>query len=221
MRILVVEDDELIARGIAASLQAHGMTVDTVATASRAAAALAAAHADAMVLDLGLPDEDGMTLLRRLRDNGSRLPVLVLTARDAVEDRIAGLHSGADDYLAKPFDVGELVARLRAISRRAAGRATDRLEGDGIALDPTTGLAESPSGRVALSRRESDLLAALLEARGRCLTAAQLEERLYGFGAEVGSNAVNVHVHNIRRKLGADSIETVRGFGYRAGRARQ
>lgn len=218
MRVVVVEDDALIARGIAAGLRAHAMTVDPVPNAAQARAALASGGIDAVVLDLGLPDEDGMSLLRSLRGQGEQTPILLLTARDSVGERIEGLHGGADDYLTKPFDIGELAARLHALARRAAGRPVNVIERDGLRLDPSSGDLTLHGEQITLSRRETALLAALLEAQGRCLTAAQLEDRLYGFDSSVESNAVTVHVHNLRRKLGAQVVETVRGLGYRFGR---
>ena len=217
MRILVVEDDELIARGIVSGLRAYGLTADTVPSAARAELALAHAACDAVVLDRGLPDGDGLDWLARLRRDGNPVPVLLLTARDAVEDRIAGLQSGADDYLVKPFDLGELVARLHALMRRSGGRSTNVVEAGPLRFDPSSGQAWLEGAPVELSRRESTLLACLMQAEGRCLTTEQIKDRLYGLDQEVGSNAVNVHVHNLRRKLGSDAIETVRGRGYRLG----
>ena len=221
MRILVVEDDELIARGIVSGLRAFGMTADRVESVAHAELARQTTHCDAMVLDLGLPDEDGMQLLVRMRQSGDELPVLLLTARDAVEDRIAGLQGGADDYLVKPFDLGELVARLHALSRRAAGRSVNLIEAGSLALDPASGQAWLDGIPVDLSRRETALLASLMQAAPACLHQAgeQLKDSLYGFEQEVGSNAINVHIHHLRRKLGADVIQTVRGLGYRFGRA--
>lgn len=221
MRILVVEDDDLIARGIASGLRAYGFAADTVPSAAQAELALANAECDAMVLDRGLPDGDGLSLLNRLRANGSTLPVLLLTARDTVEDRIEGLQGGADDYLVKPFDLGELVARLHALIRRAGGRSSNVVEAGPLRYDPSSGEAWLDGEPVELSRRESTLLASLIHADGRCLSAEQLKDRVYGLDQEVASNAVNVHVHNLRRKLGAGVVETVRGLGYRFGWARR
>lgn len=215
MRVLLVEDDELVAHGILAGLRAHGLTADGVTSAAQAEAALATSHCDVIILDLGLPDEDGMSLLRRLRAAGMALPVLVLTARDAVEDRVAGLRAGADDYLLKPFDLNELVARLHALLRRAAGRSVDVVEHGPLRLDPASGEVWLHGQAVDLSRRELALLAALLQACGRILSADQLKDSLYHFNEEIESNALNVHIHHLRRKLGADLIETVRGLGYR------
>lgn len=215
MRVLLIEDDELISHGILAGLRAHGLTVDGVATATQAEAALSVAHCDVVILDLGLPDEDGMSLLHRLRSSGRALPVLVLTARDAVEDRVAGLRAGADDYLLKPFDLNELVARLHALLRRAAGRSVNVIAQGPLRLDPASGEVFLQGRAVVLSRRELALLAALLQARGRILSADQLKDSLYDFSEEIGSNALNVHIHHLRRKLGPDIVETVRGVGYR------
>lgn len=219
MRVLVVEDDELIARGVVSGLRAYGMTADSVASAAQADLARQTGHCDAMVLDLGLPDEDGMQLLARMRERGDALPVLLLTARDAVEDRIAGLQGGADDYLVKPFDLGELVARLHALVRRASGRSINLIEAGALRLDPASGQAWLDGTPIDLSRRETDLLASLMQAGGRCLSAEQLKDSLYGFEQEVGSNTINVHIHNLRRKLGPDVVDTVRGLGYRFGKA--
>jgi two-component system, OmpR family, response regulator QseB len=218
MRVLVVEDDELVARGIVSGLRAYGMTADSVPNAAQAELARQSGHCDAMVLDLGFPDEEGERLLARLPHRGDTLPVLLLTARDAVEDRIAGLQGGADDYLVKPFDLGELVARLHALMRRASGRSVNLIEAGALSLDPASGQAWLDGQPVELSRRETDLLASLMQARGRCLSGEQLKDSLYGFEQEVGSNAINVHIHNLRRKLGPEVVETVRGLGYRFGK---
>lgn len=217
MRILVVEDDALIARGLASGLRAYGLTVDTVPTAAQAELAAANAACDVIVLDRGLPDGDGLALLARLRRRGNTVPVLLLTARDSVEDRIQGLQTGADDYLVKPFDLGELVARLHALLRRAAGRSTNLVEAGSLRFDPSSGEAWLHGNPVDLSRREAMLLTCLIQAEGRCLSIERIKDRLYGLDQDVGSNAVNVHVHNLRRKLGADVVTTVRGLGYRFG----
>ncbi len=215
MRVLLIEDDVLIAHGILAGLRAHGLTVDAVHTAAQAEATLSAVHCDVVILDLGLPDEDGMRLLGRLRARDMALPVLILSARDAVQDRVAGLRAGADDYLLKPFDLDELVARLHALLRRAAGRSVNVIEHGPLRLDSATGEVTLHGQAVALSRRELALLAALLQARGRILSPDQLKDSLYDFSEEIESNALSVHIHHLRRKLGADIIETVRGVGYR------
>lgn len=215
MRVLIVEDDDLIARGIVAGLQAQGMTADAVATSTEAETAMATSHCDALVLDLGLPDEDGMTLLKRLRRQRVALPVLILTARDGVEDRVAGLQCGADDYVTKPFDLAELAARLHALMRRAAGRSVNVIEAGPIRLDPASGDVHVEGQRLELTRREAVLLTSLMQARGRCVSSEQLKDSLYGYDVDVESNALSVHIHNLRRKLGMGVIETVRGRGYR------
>jgi two-component system response regulator QseB len=215
MRVLVVEDDDLIGAGIVAGLRAHRITADLVATAAHADAALRAVHCDAMVLDLGLPDEDGISLLRRLRAGGQALPVLILSAREAVGDRVLGLQVGADDYLKKPFELDELVARLHALVRRSAGRSVDLIEYGSLRVNPASGEAFLKGAPVALSRRELALLTALLNAQGRILSADQLKDSLYDFNEEIESNALNVHIHHLRRKFGTDLIKTVRGLGYR------
>ncbi len=219
MRVLLVEDDQLIAHGILAGLRAHGITADHVASAAFADASLSTTDFDVVILDLGLPDEDGMSLLRRLRAKGVATPVLILSARDAVGDRVAGLHGGADDYLLKPFDLSELVARLHALSRRAAGRSSDLIVHGPLRVSPSTGEVTLRGAAVTLSRRELSLLTALLNAQGRILGAEQLKDCLYDSSEDIESNAVNVHIHHLRRKLDADLIETVRGIGYRLGAA--
>jgi two-component system response regulator QseB len=219
MHVLLCEDHDLIASGIVAGLTAQGAVVDRVATAGAAEASLKTAHFDVMVLDLGLPDEDGLKLLRRLRHQAVTLPVLVLTARDAVTDRVAGLEAGADDYLLKPFDLRELNARLHTLLRRMAGRTLNRIEHGSLCHDPDSRETWLDGQPVDLSRREQALLQALLQHRGRVLSAEQLKDSLYGFNDEVESNALNVHIHHLRRKLGSGIVETVRGLGYRLGPA--
>jgi DNA-binding response OmpR family regulator len=219
MHVLLCEDDDLIASGIVAGLGAQGLTVDRVASAAAAQAMLQAASFDVMVLDLGLPDEDGLKLLRRLRQQGETLPVLILTARDAVSDRVDGLQAGSDDYLLKPFDLRELAARLHTLMRRMAGRAVNIIEHGPLSYDPSSREARLAGQPVDLSRREQALLHALLHNRGRVLSSEQLKDSVYGFGDEVESNALNVHIHHLRRKLGSGIVETVRGLGYRLGPA--
>lgn len=215
MRILVVEDDTILSDGLRAGLGLGGATVDCVATCADAEVALATSAFSAIVLDLMLPDGSGLDVLRGLRRRNDRTPVVLLTARDAVADRIAGLDGGADDYLGKPFDLDELSARIRAVVRRASGRATAILEHGAIRLDPGS-LAVTVDGvPVAVSRREVMVLAALMERPDVLRSKAELEERLYGWQEEVESNAVEVHVHNLRAKIGKHAIETVRGLGYR------
>ncbi|AUA83370.1 TPA: response regulator [Pseudomonas aeruginosa] len=220
MHVLLTEDDDLIASGIVAGLNAQGLTVDRVASAADTQALLQVARFDVLVLDLGLPDEDGLRLLQRLRQQGVDLPVLVLTARDAVTDRVAGLQAGADDYLLKPFDLRELGARLHTLQRRSAGRCVNVIEHGRLSYDPSTRETWLGGRPVELSRREQALLQALLNNRGRILSGEQLKDSVYGFGDEVESNALNVHIHHLRRKLGNAIVQTVRGLGYRLGPAR-
>ncbi|MCO2407938.1 response regulator [Pseudomonas aeruginosa] len=220
MHVLLTEDDDLIASGIVAGLNAQGLTVDRVASAADTQALLQVARFDVLVLDLGLPDEDGLRLLQRLRQQGVDLPVLVLTARDAVTDRVAGLQAGADDYLLKPFDLRELGARLHTLQRRSAGRCVNVIEHGRLSYDPSTRETWLDGRPVELSRREQALLQALLNNRGRILSGEQLKDSVYSFGDEVESNALNVHIHHLRRKLGNAIVQTVRGLGYRLGPAR-
>ncbi|EKJ6827436.1 response regulator [Pseudomonas aeruginosa] len=220
MHVLLTEDDDLIASGIVAGLNAQGLTVDRVASAADTQALLQVARFDVLVLDLGLPDEDGLRLLQRLHQQGVDLPVLVLTARDAVTDRVAGLQAGADDYLLKPFDLRELGARLHTLQRRSAGRCVNVIEHGRLSYDPSTRETWLDGRPVELSRREQALLQALLNNRGRILSGEQLKDSVYGFGDEVESNALNVHIHHLRRKLGNAIVQTVRGLGYRLGPAR-
>lgn len=219
MHILLIEDNALIASGIAAGLRLHAMTVDHVTTAKAAQSALLVSHFDILVLDLGLPDEDGMVLLNRLRELGHTLPILILTARDAIEHRVAGLQAGADDYLLKPFDLSELVARLQALQRRTAGRSTNIIRHGALCFDPASREVTLEDVPVELSRRELALLQTLLAHPKRVLTPEQVKDSLYGFEENVESNAINVHIHHLRRKLGPRIVETVRGVGYRLGEA--
>lgn len=219
MHVLLAEDDALIASGIVAGLNAQGLIVDHAATAEDSEALLRAAHFDVLILDLGLPDEDGITLLLRLRQQGLELPVLVLTARDAVSDRVTGLQAGADDYLLKPFDLRELAARLHTLMRRMSGRSVNLIEHGRLSYDPSRCEARLDGRLVDLSRREQALLQALLNNQGRVLSSEQLKDAIYGFADDVESNALNVHIHHLRRKLGSGIVETVRGLGYRLGLA--
>jgi two-component system response regulator QseB len=205
----------MIGEAVRAGLRRQGFAVDWVQDGIAAEQALLAEAYDACLLDLGLPRKAGLDVLRRLRARGSKLPVLVLTARDAISDRVDGLDAGADDYVVKPFDLAELAARIRAVTRRKEGRAQAVIEHDDVTLDTATREVRRRGERVVLSPREFALLQALLEHPGRILSRAQLEERLYGWGEEVESNVVEVHVHTLRRKLGADFIRNVRGVGYR------
>ncbi len=215
MRVLVVEDDLLLGDGVAAALRHDGYTVDWLRDGGQAETALMAGGFDAVVLDLGLPGQDGLTVLRSCRRMGNTLPVLILTARDGVEDRIAGLDAGADDYLLKPFALGELRARLRALLRRAAGKAGPEYAVGRLAVDPAHRSATWDGQPLELSVREFQILHALARSYPRVLSRTQLEDALYGWSQEVDSNAVEVHIHHLRRKLGKAAISTVRGVGYR------
>ena len=214
MRILLAEDDLLLGDGLRAGLRQLGFQVDWVRDGEAAERELRAEGYAAAVLDLGLPRLDGLDVLTRVRRAGIALPVLVLTARDAVESRIRGLDLGADDYVVKPIDLNELAARLRALVRRAHGQPQERLRAFDIELDPATRSVTRGGEPVALSTREFELLHALMLASGRVLTREQIEQQLYAWGQEVESNTVEVHVHHLRRKLGAQLIQTVRGVGY-------
>ncbi|HEY2340879.1 MAG TPA: response regulator transcription factor [Steroidobacteraceae bacterium] len=215
MRLLLVEDDAMIGEAIRAGLRREGFTVDWVHDGAGAAQVLRSEPFELLLLDLGLPGSDGLQLLKTLRERGESLPVLIITARDAVSDRVGGLDAGADDYLIKPFDLDELAARIRALLRRKSGRPAPLLEHQGMVLDPAAHRVTRNGSDVSLSPREFTLLQLLMERPGTILSRAQLEERLYGWGEEVESNAVEVHIHGLRRKLGAQFILTVRGVGYR------
>lgn len=215
MRVLVVEDDPVLSNGLKVGLGLTGATVDQVATCADALAALAGSRFDAIVLDLMLPDGSGLDVLKKIRADKDQTPVLLLTALDETADRITGLDSGADDYMGKPFDLDELAARVRAIARRGAGRARAVMIAGHVELDPSSLNAKVKGERVPLSRREFAVLAALMERPGIIRSKSDIEERLYGWQEEVESNTVEVHIHNLRNKVGRDAIETVRGLGYR------
>jgi two-component system, OmpR family, response regulator QseB len=215
MRLLLVEDDTMLGRGMRQGLAEAGFTVDWVTDGHAAELALANGVYDLALLDVGLPAKDGMTLLSEMRARRDALPVLIVTARDSVADRIAGLNAGADDYVLKPFDLDELVARVRALLRRRAGAAGPLLECGGIVLDPVRREVRKDGQEVPLSAREFALLEALMQRPGAVLSREQLEDTVYGWGEEVGSNAVEVHLHKLRRKLGPDTIRNVRGVGYK------
>jgi DNA-binding response OmpR family regulator len=214
MRILLVEDDELLGDGLAAGLRHCGYNVDWLRDGEQARSALATEDYAALVLDLGLPRLDGMSLLRGLRAAGNAIPVLILTARDSTWDKVGGLDGGADDYLVKPVDLDELAARLRALTRRASGQSTPLLQAREVELDPAARRVRLRGEPVELSAREFAILELLMRNAGRMISRAQLESALYGWGEGVESNAVEVHIHHLRRKLGADLIRTVRGVGY-------
>lgn len=214
MRILLAEDDTLLGDGLQAGLRQLGFQVDWVRDGMAAERELRAQVYDAAVLDLGLPRKDGLEVLGAIRRSGFVTPVLVLTARDAVPDRIRGLDVGADDYVVKPVDMQELAARLRALVRRAHGQPQECLHAQDVVLDPAARSVHQAGQSVTLSTREFDLLQALMLSANRVLSREQLEQQLYSWGKEVESNAVEVHVHNLRRKLGSTLIHTVRGVGY-------
>jgi two-component system, OmpR family, response regulator len=214
MRVLLVEDDAMIGESIRKGLRHEGYVVDWVQDGRAAELAVESEPYALVLLDLGLPRKDGFAVLTSLRSRKDRVPVLILTARDAVADRVKGLDTGADDYLVKPFDLDELAARMRAVLRRNAGRAEPVITHGALTLNPVTHEVLHRGQPVPVSAREFALLQALLERPGAALSRAQLEERLYGWGEEVASNSVEVHIHNLRKKLGESAIRTVRGFGY-------
>ena len=214
MRILLAEDDSLLGDGLRAGLRQLGFLVDWVRDGEAAERELRAQAYEAAVLDLGLPRKDGLNVLADIRHSGILTPVLVLTARDAVPDRIRGLDVGADDYVVKPVDLHELAARLRALVRRAHGQPQECLSAQDVVLDPASRSVRQAGEPVTLSTREFDLLQAFMLGADRVLSREQLEQQLYSWGQEVESNAIEVHIHNLRRKLGPTLIHTVRGVGY-------
>jgi two-component system response regulator QseB len=215
MRLLVLEDDEVLLDGLTVGLQLLGFTVDTVTCAADALAALETDRFDAAVIDVMLPDGSGIDVLGAIRRNGDRTPVVILTAKDQVADRIGGLDAGADDYVGKPFDLDELGARLRAVMRRKEGRAEKTLSWRGVVVDPSRMTAAVDGRPVRLSRHEFTILHAFMINPGHIVSRADLEEKLYGWQEDVESNTVEVHIHKLRTKLGSSFIETVRGVGYR------
>ncbi len=214
MRILLVEDDKLSGEGTRRGLAQDGYTVDWVKDGALADQALKTEKFDLVVLDLGLPKLSGMVVLQNLRERGDTTPVLILTARESIEDRVKGLDTGADDYLTKPFNLDELLARLRSLQRRFASRAAPLLVHNDITLDPASHTVVYREEPINLSRREFALLHVLLENAGRVLSREHLTQSLYGWGEEVDSNALEVHVHNLRKRFGQNFIRTVRGIGY-------
>jgi len=214
MRVLLAEDDDLLGSGLRAGLRQQGFQVDWVRDGVAAEAELMTGVYLAAVLDLGLPRQDGMDVLAKLRARKITTPVLVLTARDAVPDRIRGLDTGADDYLVKPVDLLELAARLRALVRRSHGQTSNVLAAGELVLDPVSYRVTWQGQALDIGGREFDLLHVLMRNAGRVLSRAQIEQHLYDWGHEVASNAIEVHIHHLRRKLPADTIETVRGVGY-------
>jgi two-component system, OmpR family, response regulator QseB len=214
MRVLVVEDDRMIAKGLHTALKQDGYAVDGVSDGRSAAEALRSSRFDVVLLDLGLPERDGLEVLRELRSRGDATPVIIVTARDDVQNRIQGLDAGADDYIVKPFDLDEVAARMRSVLRRTAGRGDPCIRHRGITLDPVSHVVERGGVPVVLSAHEFSVLEALLQRPGTVLSRAQLEDRLYGWSEGIESNAVEVYVHGLRRKLGNDAIRTLRGVGY-------
>jgi DNA-binding response OmpR family regulator len=214
MRILLVEDDKLLGDGVQAGLVQSGFNVDWVRDGIAGELALKNGDYAGVVLDLGLPRLSGLDLLQRLRKLGNKVPVLILTARDSVEDRIKGLDGGADDYVVKPFDLHELAARLRALVRRSRGEAAPKLRVGAIELDPAARQVSFRDLPVELSQREFALLQELMLNAGRVLSREQLADRLYSWGEEIESNAIEVHVHHLRKKLSPELLRTVRGVGY-------
>jgi DNA-binding response OmpR family regulator len=214
MRILLIEDDPHLGDGLTIGLRQAGFAVDWVRDGQAADHALQSESFDLAVLDLGLPKLSGMEVLARARSRGQALPILILTARDATGDKVAGLDAGADDYLVKPIDLDELAARVRALARRSTGRAAPLLAHGDIVLDPAAHTVTRAGLVVELSSREFSLLQMLLESAGRVLTRSQLEQSMYGWRDEPDSNALEVHIHHLRKKLGSDLIRTLRGVGY-------
>ena len=215
MRLLLIEDDTMVGDSVRQGLLHERFAVDWVQDGRAAELALANDVYDLVLLDLGLPKKEGIEVLKSLRRSGNGVPVMILTARDAVSDRVRGLDAGADDYVVKPFDIDEVAARIRALLRRRSGRAAQAIKVGAITLDPVTHEVTLHGRPVALSAREFSLLEAFLDRPGVVFSREQLEEKLYGWGQEVESNAVEVHIHGLRRKLGNDFILNVRGVGYR------
>jgi two-component system response regulator QseB len=214
MRVLLVEDDAMIAQGLQTALRQYGFAVDWMRDGRSAAGALQTSVFDVVLLDLGLPHRDGIDVLRELRGRADTTPVIILTARDEKQQRIAGLDAGADDYIVKPFDLDELMARMRSVMRRAAGRGDPGIQHGTLRLDPVARTVERSGVPVNLSAHEFSVLEALLQRPGAVLSRAQLEDRLYGWDEQIGSNAIEVYIHGLRRKLGSEAIRTLRGVGY-------
>jgi len=214
VRLLLVEDNPSLASGLSLALSNKGFTINHVSKGQQALQAVQNDKPDIVTLDLGLPDMDGLEVLRQIRKLDSELPVLILTARDSIEDKVSGLDLGADDYLCKPFEIEELEARLRVLERRLGTASSSKIEFDNIILDTATLEVIQEGISVDLSRREYTLLKSLLMNAGKVLTRDSLEDKLYSWGEEVASNAIEVHIHHLRKKLGANLIKTVRGVGY-------
>jgi DNA-binding response OmpR family regulator len=220
MRVLLVEDDRMIGESLRTALRRSGYAVDWVRDGKAADSTMATERFDLVLLDLGLPQRDGIDVLQALRARGDRTPVIIVTARDARDARVRGLDAGADDYVVKPFELDDLLARMRAVARRQAGRAESTVEVAGVALDSATREVRRDGVPVVLSSREYAVLEALMARPGAILSRAQLEDRLYGWGEELESNAISVYVHQLRKKLGDNFIHTVRGVGYYVGAPR-
>ncbi len=214
MQVLLVEDNTLLANAIVRALKSAGFTVNHVDRGAQALSATKVSHPDILVLDLGLPDMDGLEVLRCARKSGFTNPVLILTARDTTPDKVQGLDAGADDYLAKPFEIDELLARLRALERRLGSVKSHTITIDGVEIDTSSHEVSFNGNSIAMSRREYMLLKALMESANRIQTRDALDSKLYSWGEEVSSNTVEVHIHNLRKKLPAGFIKTVRGVGY-------
>jgi two-component system OmpR family response regulator len=214
MRIILVEDDHSLATALEKALSTEGNTVDSVNTGEAALFLVENTDADAVILDLGLPDMDGLEVLARLKRIKRHLPVMLLTARDSLNDKVSGLDSGADDYLTKPFDMPELIARLRVMQRHNNGQSQDTLTHGEVVIDVRANSVLRDDQPVSVSSKEYTLLTTLMENRGRLLSREQLEAKIMGWGEELTSNAIEVHIHNLRKKLGRDFIKTVRGIGY-------
>jgi two-component system response regulator QseB len=214
MRVLLVEDDGMIAQGLQTALRQGSYAVDWVADGKSAETALQDSVFDVVLLDLGLPQRDGLQVLRAMRRRGDATPVIILTARDETQQRIFGLDAGADDYIVKPFDLDEVMARMRSVLRRAAGRGDPAIRHGDLRLDPVSRTVERDGAPVNLSAHEFSVLEALLQRPGAVLSRSQLEDRLYGWDDQIGSNAIEVYIHGLRRKLGNDAIRTLRGVGY-------
>ena len=218
MRVLMVEDDPMIGRAVVAGLRHGGYAVDWVLDGAEAALAFANGVYELALLDLGLPRRDGLEILKNVRRSGDNLPILIITARDSVADRIAGLDAGADDYLVKPFNVEELLARARAVIRRHEGRASPEMSYGALTVDPVKHQVFFRGAEVELSAREFAVIEALMKEPGAVLSREKLEDAVYGWGEEVGSNSIEVHLHHLRRKLTPQIIRNVRGVGYRIAR---
>jgi two-component system, OmpR family, response regulator QseB len=214
MRVLLVEDDAMIAQGLQTALRQGGFAVDWMHDGKSAGNALQTSAFDVVLLDLGLPQRDGIEVLREMRKRGNLTPVIIVTARDEIQHRVAGLDAGADDYIVKPFELDEVMARLRSVLRRAAGRGDSSIQHGELKLDPVSHTVERGGVPVNLSAHEFAVLEALLQRPGAVLSRPQLEDRLYGWDDQIGSNAIEVYIHGLRRKLGSEAIQTLRGVGY-------